>query len=122
MNGDSVTIDVNLLEMSSFASYNVTSSTIKFSLKDTGIGAGFFTAVIALYDWKDFTPYTLYVAILENDDDTWVNSAPYFENWAEEMPIKLHYGSLEEYTFVMPTAYDDDFEEVTIDINMDNID
>ena len=38
------------------------------------------------------------------------------------MPIKLYFGSLEEYVFVMPNAYDDDFEEVTISINMDNID
>ena len=38
------------------------------------------------------------------------------------MPIKLTLGSSEEIVFTIPEAHDDDFEDVQISINMDNID
>ena len=38
------------------------------------------------------------------------------------MPIILTYGVLEETTFTLPIARDDDYQVVTIDIDMDDID
>ena len=87
--------------MQDFATFNATNQTITFNLEGYGIGPGFYTAVVALLDWKDFNPYTLYVRIMEKED-VWVNTAPYFEDWEDKMPIKLAYGSVERYVFVFP--------------------
>ena len=50
--------------------------------------------------------------------DIWVNSAPYFENWESLMPIELTEGDPDEYVFIMPEAYDDDFEAVQISVQI----
>ena len=46
------------------------------------------------------------------------NTAPYFEEWDDLMPIELTLGDDEQFVFKLPEVFDDDFDSITIKVKL----
>jgi len=63
--GDSITVSVDLTNISEFSTFNPITNIITFNLEDTDTQPGSYTAEIKLYDERDSSYYTLFIEVIE---------------------------------------------------------
>ena len=66
VDGDAVTVEVNMQQIEGFAEFFEANNTIKFVLENSMALPGYYSAAIALIDDEDFSLYTLLVDIEVN--------------------------------------------------------
>ena len=110
-------VSVDLSDIGEFSTFDPISKTITFNLEDTDVQLGSYSAEIKLYDERDESYYTLFIEVIEQS-----NTAPRFTEWETLMPVMITQGDEDEVVFKMPDTIDLESDEVSISIDMDDID